>query len=272
MSHYDPNISQVPRVSSPYGPECRALFGNVPEGWVLCGADMAGMQLRMLAHFLTPLDKGRYAKVVSEGDVHEENRQAFGFHTRNRSKTGIYAFIYGAREAKLAEIQELDWRDFMREYPDSHVPKPKGNKWKRGGEIMAGMFRKIIGLKTLIGLVQAASRKGYINGLDGRRVPIRSTHSALNYTIANADAVCCKDWMVSVDEKLREHGLKWGYDNDYVVVLLNHDEMQIACKAEWRELVERTCRELAPIIGAKYGVRCPLKADFKVGRNWAETH
>lgn len=265
MAHYEPNISQVVKVGKPWGTECRRLFCYVPGGWILCGADMAGMQLRMLAHFLSPLDNGRYAKIVSEGDIHEENREAFGFYTRDRAKTGIYAFIFGGQAKRMAEIQDLDAKESGHELP-------RGSKYARGKLIITSLYRRIVGLKSLIGIVQSAATKQYLNGLDGRKIPIRSKHSALNYLVANADAVCCKDWMVSVEDELKAHGMLWGWDSDYVFLILNHDEMQIACRAEWRPLVEKTCREMAPKIGEKYKVRCPLKADFKTGRNWAETH
>jgi DNA polymerase-1 len=87
-SHFGPNIAQVPSVDSPYGPECRELFG-VPQGWSLVGADMSGLELRTLAHYLWHWDNGAYAKVVTEGDPHEYNRHAAGLPTRANAKTFI---------------------------------------------------------------------------------------------------------------------------------------------------------------------------------------
>lgn len=64
MTHSSPNVSQVPRVSSPFGPECRRCWTARP-GWWLVGADASGLELRMLAHELARWDGGEYAKIVT---------------------------------------------------------------------------------------------------------------------------------------------------------------------------------------------------------------
>jgi DNA polymerase-1 len=269
MAHYDPNISQVPAVGKKYGEQCRRLFCNVPEGWLLGGADMKGMQDRMLAHFLSKFDGGRYAQIVSTTDAHEVNRELFGMFIRKNAKRVLYARIFGGSNPKLAEILDEDLRD-------AKQPPAKGKAFVRGERIRKIINAKIVGFETLSKVVEQAASKGYLNGLDGRRVPIRGKHAAMNYLLANADAVCCKDWMVSSIEELERQGLKWGspvtWDGDFVPLVLNHDEIQIAFKEQWRELVENTFTKMAPAIGEKYGIKCPLAADFKVGRNWAETH
>ena len=91
-THSQPNIAQVPSVGSPYGKECRELFG-VPEGWWQAGIDASGLELRCLAHFLYPYDGGNYADVVVNGDIHTMNQQAAGLPTRNDAKRFIYAFL-----------------------------------------------------------------------------------------------------------------------------------------------------------------------------------
>ena len=65
-----PNLQQVPGQQSPYGIECRELF-TVPDGWVLCGADLSGLELRALAHFIAsyPEDGGKYATQIMESDI-----------------------------------------------------------------------------------------------------------------------------------------------------------------------------------------------------------
>ena len=85
-AHSSPNLGQVPSARSPYGKECRSLFG-VPEGWVLCGADLSGIELRALASYLHPYDGGEYAKQILEGDIHTYNQQAAGLATRDQAKT-----------------------------------------------------------------------------------------------------------------------------------------------------------------------------------------
>lgn len=93
-THSHPNISQVPRVSSEFGRDCRSLF-HVPQGWVQLGADQQGLELRCLASDLSGLagDGGNYATIVTQGDVHTTNQQAAGLDTRDKAKTFIYAFL-----------------------------------------------------------------------------------------------------------------------------------------------------------------------------------
>lgn len=91
-THANPNVAQVPHVGSPYGQECRELF-RAPEGWYEVGVDACGLELRCLAHYLYPYDKGAYAHVILNGDIHTLNQQSAGLPTRNAAKTFIYAFL-----------------------------------------------------------------------------------------------------------------------------------------------------------------------------------
>lgn len=102
-THQQPNIAQVPSVRKSksgvlrgleggYGYESRSLF-KAPESFSMVGADMSGLELRCLAHFMAYYDKGEYAKVVTEGDVHTTNMQAAGIESRDQAKRFIYAFL-----------------------------------------------------------------------------------------------------------------------------------------------------------------------------------
>lgn len=85
-SHSFPNVAQVPSGHSEYGKECRELF-TVPEGWYECGIDACGLELRCLAHFLYPYDKGEYGDIILNGDIHTHNQQMAGLPTRDMAKT-----------------------------------------------------------------------------------------------------------------------------------------------------------------------------------------
>ena len=91
-THARPNIAQVPASGSPYGHECRELF-KAPEGWLQCGVDASGLELRCLGHFMAPYDGGRYAETVVNGDIHTLNQEAAGLPTRDNAKTFIYGFL-----------------------------------------------------------------------------------------------------------------------------------------------------------------------------------
>lgn len=90
-THSSPNVAQVPHVGSPYGEECRTLWNA--GGWYQAGIDACGLELRCLAHFMSPYDGGKYAHTILNGDIHTMNQQAAGLPERNQAKTFIYAFL-----------------------------------------------------------------------------------------------------------------------------------------------------------------------------------
>jgi DNA polymerase I-like protein with 3'-5' exonuclease and polymerase domains len=108
MSHSGPNLAQVPSRSD-IGKECRECF-TVRPGYDLVGMDASGLELRMLAHYMK--DEA-YTKAVVSGssedgtDAHTLNMKAAGLKDRDTAKTFIYAFLYGAGDALVAQIAGL---------------------------------------------------------------------------------------------------------------------------------------------------------------------
>lgn len=84
-THSNPNVAQVPHVGSPYGAECRALWSA--GDWWQAGIDACGLELRCLAHYMSPYDKGKYAHTILNGDIHTMNQKAAGLPERNQAKT-----------------------------------------------------------------------------------------------------------------------------------------------------------------------------------------
>ena len=93
-AHRKPNLAQVPSDE-----RFRKLFQATPTK-VLVSADLSGIELRMLAHYLARYDKGRYARILTTGDIHQTNAERIGI-TRRQVKTVTYAFLYGAGNIKL---------------------------------------------------------------------------------------------------------------------------------------------------------------------------
>lgn len=63
-THSKPNLAQIPQ-----GAYFRELF-NTPKGSKLVGADLANIEIRVLAHYLAPYDEGKYAEAVLSKDMH----------------------------------------------------------------------------------------------------------------------------------------------------------------------------------------------------------
>lgn len=251
-THSYPNVSQVPASKSPYGKECRALF-TAPDGWVLVGADASGLELRCLAHFMAKWDNGAYIKALLEGDIHTTNQVAAGLPTRDNAKTFIYGYLYGAGDAKIGKIVNGT---------EAH-----------GKRLKAKFLASLPALKYLKDAVEVAAKRGYIIGLDGRHIPIRSAHAALNSLLQSAGALICKQWLVFLDEELRSLGLKHGWEGDYAQVCWSHDEVQMACRTpEIASMVSSAATRMVPKTGDHFNFRCPLAGEAKTGTNWAETH
>ena len=155
MSHKNPNLAQVPSDE-----RFRQLF--IPrQGQLMVGADLSGIELRMLAHYLAKYDGGRYADILLNGDIHQVNADKIGI-SRKQVKTVSYAFLYGAGDIKIGLS-----------YDSSLSPSRAKSK---GKEIRNAYIEAIPGLDSLLTAVKAASDRGYVKAIDERRIPI-DTHS-----------------------------------------------------------------------------------------------
>ena len=296
-------MSQVPASKSPYGAECRGLFG--PNGlvikgakWVQVGADMSGLQLRGLAHELFPLDGGAYCKIVTEGDVHwahcqamglvgadEERDKHNGLHDILRekgAKTFGYAYIFGCGKGKsglivrdalmTARAKNPEWGFLF----DRFFKKANGGVRSNAavGGTVRQSFDERLNLGTLQDLLKEEMRENdnHIIGLDGRKVPCRSDHSALNFKLSSSEAILCKEWICNSCDEMERRGYKFGWDGDFVFMIWNHDEVQVACKETISEEVGQVLVSCAKEAGIKLGFRVPLASEFKIGRNWDECH
>jgi len=255
-THSYPNIAQVPASYSPYGKECRTLF-TVGKGKKLVGVDADGLELRALAGYMSRYDGGKYVKAAVSGDkkkstdIHSINMKALDIDNRDTAKTWFYAFIYGAGDMKLGLIL---------------------GKGSRAGRASRQRFLKnVTGLQTLTTKVKETyRRRGYLIGLDGRKLHIRSEHSALNTLLQSAGAVLMKKALVILDEKLKFRGLKAGQDYEFVANI--HDEFQIEVEEKYAKDVAEESERAIRTAGEFFEFGCPLSATAKIGETWAETH
>ena len=248
-SHSHPNTAQVPSIKAPYGKECRELFKTDP-GFSLLGCDVSGLELRCLAHYMGRFDGGAYGKVLLEGDIHTANQEAAGLPSRDASKTFIYAFLYGAGDQKIGSIL--------------------GKGASVGKKVKNQFLRKTPALKELRKAVQLKAKKGFLKGLDGRTIPVRSEHSALNTLFQSAGAIICKRWVVELHKLLQLEG--YTYAQDYAQVAFVHDEIQMLIKEDYVRDIGNLAVKAIGIAGDAYNFRIPLTGEWTCGRNWAETH
>ena len=192
-SHRNPNLSQVPSDE-----RFRRLFTASPN-MVMVGADLSGIELRMLAHYLARYDGGRYADILLNGDIHQENADKIGI-SRRQVKTVTYAFLYGAGDQKIGTSF------------DGSLGETQAKR--KGKEIRKAFVNAIEGLSDLLKAVKRAAERGYVRGLDGRNISVDKGHVALNYLLQGSAAIIAKRWMVLADAQLDSHSHQLGFIHD----------------------------------------------------------
>ena len=242
MTHQSPNMAQVPASYSPYGHECRSCW-TVPEGKKLVGFDASGLELRMLAHYM---DDKEFTNVLLTEDIHTRNQMAAGLETRPQAKTFIYAFLYGAGDAKIGSVVGGSARD--------------------GADLKQRFLRNTPALESLRERVTRASQRGYLRGLDGRRLRVRSEHAALNTLLQAAGAIVMKKALVILEDYAQQWKLNYKFIGNI------HDEVQSEVAADQAQKFGWLAVECLKAAGVEYNLRCPLDGEFKVGTTWAETH
>ena len=242
MTHMEPNMAQVTAGSKIYGTEMRQCW-IAEDGYVIVGCDASGLELRMLAHYM---NDDEYTQELLDGDIHTVNQQNAGLPTRDSAKTFIYAFLYGAGDAKIGSIV--------------------GGSKQEGKRLKAKFLRNTPALEALRDRVQAAARRGWLKGLDGRRISVRSSHAALNTLLQGAGAVVMKQALVNLDRMARAHNL------DFKFVGNIHDEMQTEVRKEHAEKFGKLAVYAIEKAGQDLGLRCPVTGEYKIGSSWAETH
>jgi len=295
-AHIKPNLAQVPKVGKPYGEECRGLFG-VPEGWVQVGADASGLELRELSHYMARFDGGAYGRTVLEGrnedgtDIHSVNRNALGLSGklgRDQAKTFIYAFLYGSGDLNLGQLLgctpeemaefKLDKRGWKRAHETLVKREQPTDDYTvaclmKGGVLRARFLKNLPAVNALIAEVKAkAKAQGYLTLHDGRRVPVRYQHAALNSLLQGSGSIVCKRWIVRFSRRLTTEFGPQGWNGQWAALGWIHDEVQLAVRPAIAERVKEILIEEIRAVTAEFNLRIALDGEAKTGRNWADCH
>jgi DNA polymerase I-like protein with 3'-5' exonuclease and polymerase domains len=197
----------------------------------------------MLAHYMN--DK-EYTNEILHGDIHTANQQLAGLESRDQAKTFIYAFLYGAGDAKLGTIV--------------------GGNARTGSALRARFLDGLPALRTLTERVQRDAEKEVLEGLDGRLLHVRSAHAALNTLLQGAGAIVMKKALTILDEYAKLWNLNYKFIGNI------HDEVQSEVSPEQAEKFGRLAVSSLQATGIALELNCPLTGEYKVGRSWAETH
>lgn len=281
-----------------YGKEMRRLF-IASDGWAVLGCDGAGLELRMLSHFMNDPD---YEAIILHGDIHTHNQEKAGLPVRDMAKTFIYAFLYGSGIANLAFVCGISKRKME--------------------EVVQRFLNELPLLKDLIAGVQETAReRGYMKAVDGRWGRVRKSggkvkeHTALNVLLQMTGSLCMKWGLYLALDMFEEAGIPAR------LVANVHDEVQMevklpevesiqykipATKEAWKEeekrvmhhesggywsapeivkegkkkfTIERKYHKAGDLLckafeeaGKYLGIRTPLAGEYKVGESWKDTH
>ena len=241
MTHQKPNMGQIPSINSEYGADCRKLW-TVDDGNILCGTDLSGIELRCLSHYMQDPE---WQEELLNGDIHQKNAEAAGI-TRPQAKTLIYATLYGAGPSKIGSIV--------------------GGGAREGQEVLSRFYSNTPALSRLMEKVKKVASKGYVPGLDGRRIIVRSEHAALNSLLQGCGAIIAKQWCIEAHKTFKRLSLLVRQ------VAFVHDEIQIETAEINGEEVAQIMCDAASRAGTTLGFRCPVDAESKIGKNWFATH
>ena len=244
-------IVNVPGGDSNWGLMLRSCFIASP-GYKMVGIDAASCQLRKLCHYM---DDYLYTDSVVNGnkdkgtDIHTVNKDMTGgmITTRTDAKRLIYGLLFGAGDSKLGQILNGNATD--------------------GARLRQTFMSNLPTLKKLLqGLLKSWKAKGYLVGLDGRKIYIRAEHMLLVYLLQAAEAIFMKTAMCFLYKWVKDAKL------DAHIVGFIHDEIQAEVADKDVEEYCTLAKKAFTHAGVFLKLKVPTEGDPAVGLNWADTH
>lgn len=235
-THSRPNMSAVPKMGRPWGPECRRCWVASP-GNRLVVVDAAGIDARVIGHYAARHDGGDFARLLLETDIHARNAELLGC-SRDVAKGAFYAILYGAQGPKVGRILK--------------VGPAKGTAARQK------LLDSLPGLGRLIRSVETAARaRGWVKTLDGRRLWVRKINAALNTLAQGGAAILMKKAIVLAEE----------WTGPYMVMFV-HDEIVLDVPAALAERAAAALVSAVKAAGEGYGLRIALDAHAAIGADW----
>ena len=257
MAHRNPNMANLPSFKSLYGKECRQLF-IAPEGRILVGCDLSGIQLRALAHYLNDQE---LIKQILEGDIHVHMAKIYGLlsestqydehipehaKARARGKTITYAILMGAGAGKIGQIL--------------------GQDDKAGRAVMKRMEAGLHGWSKFKSQIELRAQIGYFIAIDGRRVALPNAHKGMSFYLQSFEQAVIKYAMYKYSQKLKKNGV------DFKQVNIVHDEIICECNPEDADTVGKAISDSMREAGEFFKLRIRIDGEYKIGKSWLETH
>src|SRR6056297_1805951 len=254
-------VANVPKASPDvfFGEEMRGLFTHRGDPYKLVGFDAEGLELRIAAHYI---NSEAFTDALINGDTSKgtdphtrvlDACREFGVETRDEAKSCVYSTVYGASPRKVASILNL--------------PEDKGK------QIINAVESVFPGISTLKPKVEKAAGRGYLIGLDGRKIYMRRDsdgklmkHKALNYLFQSGGGIAMKAVLCFLDKEIEEN------QADVTFVGNIHDEVQAEVHESWIPWYNNSVLRAFENATRFLNLRCPLAGEVIVGNDWSETH
>lgn len=140
-----------------------------------------------------------------------------------------------------------------------------------GKEFKSTLMRGLPALRQTIEETTADASSGYLIGIDGRKLSVRSPHAALNLRLQSAAGLLAKKWFVLTHDRACEQW-DYGWNGDFTQMLFIHDEQQSATKKAIAKDYAALCVQAAADAGKFFNFSIPIAAEAKIGHNWKDTH
>ena len=250
-----PNLGQVRFCTMGY-----VSYSFPFPGHVMVGADLEGIELRALGHYLAVFDEGAFAEVVCNGDIHQQNADRVGCTRSQVKKFLTYGFIYGAGDQlSLAHILHPEYSDAQKKVPSVVT-------------FAVSSLMRFLVFEPLIDAVKLKVREtGKLKGLDKRPIFCDGEHKSLNFLLQSCGAIfeqalvchCTGPCLMTLVLPMTRTTLA------ALTCTMNSSSLS----SHQKQTVLHDCLvEAAPLAGQYYKFRVPITAASDMGANWAATH
>lgn len=251
-THSNPNLGQCDS-------EMREVW-IAKKGWKLVDCDAKSLEVRILAHYLHPYDKGAYTSLVLSGqDIHDFNREMMELHDRHNAKTINYAMAYGAGNWKLG----------VSVAKDRGIKTQDAEELKRlGKQVRDNVMANFTGYEQLLKVISyKLKERGYLISLAGRPLYPSKDYSALNAIIQGAGADIMEKAVLNFYETTKQLcGRNYNFVNNI------HDEVLLEADPEYVELLkEELCKAIRKTT-EQFKLNCEMDGEAKTGDNWKMVH
>lgn len=270
------NIANVPNAEAFFGKQMRRGF-IAQEGWTLVSADAASCQDRMMAN---RAGDAEFTKMLLEGDKDK------GTDSHTLAMVGINEVL---RRFKLNPISRGKAKNFNFGWTfgasDAKLGKMCGGSKEVGSQIREALRQVFPAKAALIDKITAEWRKnakrrmnrwnkmeyydGWIAGLDGAPIFIKSEHAVLVYAVQSDEAVYMSA-AYNFTHRYLEQRFKWGVD--YNIVCFYHDEVSVECRDEIKEEVAKLIEKAFTAASNYFKLDVPQIGTAAIGHNWLEVH